>query len=115
MFIDNEAQILHAMENILDSGDCQPTIIDSVDKALKLIERGYQPDIILSDYRMPGEINGCELIKFIQQQIGDIPGIVITGDTGNDVIAEINAANQVRLTKPLKPAQLRIAINHLIE
>jgi CheY-like chemotaxis protein len=63
---------------------------------------------------MPGDINGCKLIKLVQQQVGDIPEIILTGDTGNDVITEINTANQVRLTKPIKPAQLRIAMSHLI-
>jgi signal transduction histidine kinase len=114
MLIDNESQILLAMENILDSWGCKPTNADSVEKALKLIKNGYQPDIILTDYRMPGDINGSKLITLIQQQVGDIPGIVVTGDTGNDVIAEIAAANQVRLSKPVKPAQLRIAMSHLI-
>jgi CheY-like chemotaxis protein/anti-sigma regulatory factor (Ser/Thr protein kinase) len=114
MVIDNEVQILQAMENIIVSWGSHATSADSTEKALKLIQDGYQPDIILADYRMPGDINGCELIKLVQQQVGDIPGIILTGDTGNDVIAEINAAKQVRLTKPIKPAQLRIAISHLM-
>lgn len=114
MVIDNEVQILHAMEKIIVSWGSHATSADSSEKALKLIQDGYQPDIILADYRMPGDINGCELIKLVQQQVGDIPGIILTGDTGNDVIAEINAANQVRLSKPIKPAQLRIAMIHLI-
>ncbi len=115
MLIDNEIEILHAMDNILNDWGCDLTSTDSVAKALELIKNGYQPEIILTDYRMPGEINGCELIQLVQQQIGNIPGVVITGDTDNDVIAEITTAKQVRLPKPIKPAQLRIAINHLIQ
>jgi len=114
MIVDNEIQILQAMESILLSWGSIPTIADSTEQALQLIQDGYQPDIILTDYRMPGDINGSELIKLVQQQAGNIPGIILTGDTGKDVITEIQTAKQVRLTKPLKPVQLRIAINHLI-
>ena len=113
MFIDNETQIIHAMEAILNGWGCEPTCVESSSKALALIEAGYKPDIILSDYRMPGSINGCELANKIQQHVGKLPVIIITGDTDSKVIAEIKAANQIRLTKPLKPAQLRIAISHL--
>ncbi len=114
MIVDNEIQILQAMENILLSWASIPTSADSTEVALQLIRDGYQPDIIITDYRMPGNINGSELIKLVQQQVGNIPGIILTGDTGEDVIAEIKTAKQVRLTKPLKPAQLRIAISHLM-
>jgi len=114
LVIDNELDILEAMNHLLSSWKCQVKTIDSTDKALKSISEGYIPQFILSDYRMPGVFNGAEIVEKILQTTGYIPALIITGETGADVIAEIKAKNFIILNKPLKPAQLRLAMTRLL-
>ncbi|NOQ63252.1 MAG: response regulator [Methyloprofundus sp.] len=115
LIIDNELDILEAMQTLLSAWECHVTIVESTEKALHLIADNNHPDFILADYRMPGNLNGCELVQLICQQAGYIPSLIITGDTGAEVFAEIKTANLLMLNKPIKPAQLRLAMTRLVK
>lgn len=115
MLIENEVDIINAMEALITQWDCQFIAATSTEDALDYIFAGEKPDIILSDYRMPGTMNGCQVISKIQSILGDIPAIIITGDTGQSVAQEIADNNLVALHKPIKPAQLRILMSRLIQ
>ena len=68
--------------------------------------------MLLSDLRLPGEINGIELLDLIQARAGNnVPAIIITGDTGPERIQLAQKSGYKILHKPLKPAQLRTAIH----
>ncbi len=115
MVIDNEATILYAMKNLLESWQCRFIGADSTEKALDHINNGEHPQFILADYRMPGYVNGCELVKIIQQKTGKVPALIITGETCKEVLTEIQEANLMMLNKPAKPAQLRLAMMRLLK
>ena len=115
LLIENESDIVNAMQTLLTQWGCRFYSAISTEQALTLIKEGFRPDLILSDYRMPGELNGCQLINKIQADVGDIPAIVITGDTGAAVSAEIKQHKLYALHKPLKPAQLRILMARLMQ
>ena len=115
LLIENDSDIVNAMQVLLTQWGCRFYSATSSEQALILINQGFRPDLILSDYRLPGELNGCQLLKKIQQDTGDIPAIVITGDTAAAVSAEIKGYAFNVLYKPLKPAQLRILMARLIQ
>lgn len=110
LVVDNEIDILEAMQGLIESWNCQFIGADSTETTLKLLRSGFIPDIILADYRMPGNLNGIELIKNIRNEFGDLPALIISGDTSVEVINEIEKNKLILLHKPIKPAQLRIAI-----
>lgn len=114
LVIDNETEILDAMQGLLGGWGCRFIGADSTKAALKHIHNGKQPDFILADYRLPGNINGCELVSNIRDELGDIPALIISGDIDTEVINEIKASGLTLLSKPLKPAQLRLAMARLI-
>jgi len=115
LVIDNEHDILEAIKDLLETWQCHFTGSASAEEAERLIAEGYQPDFILSDYRLPGKRNGCQLVSDIHQNIGYIPTLIITGDTVNDVDTQAKALGLIALRKPVKPAQLRIAMTRLIK
>ncbi|HED12420.1 MAG TPA: hybrid sensor histidine kinase/response regulator [Gammaproteobacteria bacterium] len=115
LVIDNESDILDAMQNLLETWQCDFTGAASSEKALKLISEDYRPEFILADYRLPGELNGCKLISDIRQTTGQIPALIITGDTGVEIDKEAAAVNLITLRKPIKPAQLRVAMTQLLK
>lgn len=46
---------------------------------LRDMEEGLVPDVVVTDYYMPGTMNGVELLDSVSAEYGDIPGIIVTG------------------------------------
>ena len=77
---------------------------------------GRLPDVIVSDYRLPDDTDGIEVITRLRERFGrDIPAILVTGDTAPDTILRISQAGFPLLHKPLRPAKLRALLTHLIQ
>jgi two-component system CheB/CheR fusion protein len=61
------------------------------------------PDLIVSDYNLPGKMNGVETIKALRKTlVRDIPAIVVTGDTRKEILDGI-ALHHIGIV--VKPAQ----------
>lgn len=72
--------------------------VDNMDAFVKELE-AYTPDLIVSDYNLPG-ITGEEVLRFIRKNYEDMPFIVFSGSTTPEmeVVLLSNQANDV-LTK----------------
>lgn len=113
LVVDNETEILDAMRTLLDGWQCRFVGAETTRKALRLVEEGLRPDLIISDYRMPGEMNGCDLIQCLRDDLGAVPALLISGDTGEDILRRAKEAELMLLAKPVRPAQLRLAMTRL--
>jgi len=82
--------------------------------AQTLIAENPRFDICLVDYRLPGEINGLEVIASLHAS-PKAPGAfcLVTGDMAADVLAAADATGTPIIHKPLHPARLRALLNHL--
>ena len=82
--------------------------------ALDQLREGLQPDLIVSDYRLPDKQNGIEAVRRLRLSAQkEIPACLISGDTDPELIL---AAKEVGLTlmhKPVRPAKLRSLIGRL--
>lgn len=75
---------------------------------LKAVRAGYQPDFIISDYRLP-DGNGADLIVQLRAELGvDVPGFLLTGDTKLDAT---HRRGLDALHKPLSAKALKEALN----
>src|SRR5262249_36605955 len=76
--------------------------------ALDLItENGVRPDVVLSDFNLPGRMNGVDAIQAVRKA-GDesLAAVVRTGDILSEVLDSI-ALHDVRVaTKPVNADQL---------
>ena len=69
------------------------------------------PDIIISDYRLPGNMTGVDTVASIRQlHARPIPAIIATGDTEAKIAIEAARADCDILIKPFTPAALMLAI-----
>jgi two-component system, chemotaxis family, chemotaxis protein CheY len=94
-------------ETILEAGDGQI--------ALDLLKQ-ESPDIILSDINMPN-MNGIEFLKekAANENIKDIPVIMITTESGNDIISEaMSLGAKGSIKKPFTPDEVQSVIGGLI-
>lgn len=112
--IDNELDIVEAMQSLLETWGCICTTYTSTEVALSCLEHGPRPDILLVDYRMPGNYNGCTFVKRVDSFLKNIPALIITGETSEDVISEITQNNLPYLHKPVKAVQLRVLITRIL-
>ena len=72
-------------------------------------------DLIISDYRVPGG-TGLELLEELAREGNDTPLIMLTGFASTDhAVASIKAGAVDYLTKPIRPAQLELAVGQALE
>ena len=117
VLVDDESAILRGMAELFDTWHIDLVTARSADEAehwLASLDR--VPDVIVSDYRLPDDADGIEVITRLRQKFGrDIPAILVTGDTAPDTILRISQAGFPLLHKPLRPAKLRALLTHLIQ
>ena len=70
--------------------------------------------LVISDYYLSPNYNGCDVIEQVQTILGATPTMVVTGETDSERLEEIRKAGHSVFRKPLKPAILRVAIQRIL-
>ena len=113
--VDDDPDILGLLEQILKfDGYIVRTASDAAD-ALKLVAGGaLHPEILLTDYNLPGGINGLQLLGRLRTVLNsNLPGIILTGDIATETLAKIGLQDCIQLSKPVDPHALMQAIERL--
>ncbi|MCU7850708.1 MAG: nitrogen regulation protein NR(I) [Candidatus Thiodiazotropha sp. (ex Monitilora ramsayi)] len=74
--IDDDRSIRWVLEKTLQKAEMDVTCFESADKVLASLE-GDQPDVVVSDIRMPG-IDGLELLEILHARYPGLPVIIMT-------------------------------------
>ena len=117
LLVDDESAILRGMAELFDNWNIDLVTARSAAEAVQWLDSlGRVPDVIVSDFRLPDDTDGIEVITCLRRKYGrDIPAILVTGDTAPDTILHIGQAGFPLLHKPLRPAKLRALLTHLIQ
>ena len=117
LLIDDEQPILDAMDIMLKDWNCYPQPFSSLETAEEFIQKNeYQPDLIISDYRLQGKDTGLDAIHRLQKCWSvSIPALIISGDTDPQLLTEIHKLEYYLLHKPVKARQLKNVIRILME
>ncbi|WP_408588886.1 chemotaxis protein CheB [Novosphingobium sp.] len=113
--VEDDADVLDLLEQLLKSdGHIVRTAPDAA-AALKLISGGaIQPEVLLTDYNLPGGENGLDLLTQLRARLPQrLPAIILTGDISAATLAAIAAHDCVQLSKPVKPRELAAAIERI--
>jgi CheY-like chemotaxis protein len=76
MVVDDDLQVARSLARLFRR-DYQVTIATSGAEALEKLD-GFQPDIIISDFRMPG-MNGAELINAVRSSVPGVAAVLLSG------------------------------------
>ncbi len=114
VIVDNEISIVEAMTELLEGWGCDCHAYTSTEMAIKGIKNSEKPEFLLVDYRMPGDYNGCEFVSHLENIIGKIPTIIVTGDTSESVVEEIKQNDFLLMHKPVKAVQLRLLMERAL-
>ncbi|MEJ2402840.1 MAG: nitrogen regulation protein NR(I) [Candidatus Thiodiazotropha sp.] len=74
--IDDDRSIRWVLEKTLEKAEMEVTSFESADKVLSSLDKG-QPDVIVSDIRMPG-MDGLELLELLHARYPTLPVIIMT-------------------------------------
>lgn len=115
LVVDDELMVQDAMSSLLESWGSDVIVASSCAEMLERIAAcPAVPDLILCDYRLPGEENGIDVIRRLQAEFNeDIPAVLITGDTAPDRLQEAHDSGFVVLAKPVANSKLRATIGNL--
>ncbi len=113
--VDDDPDILGLLEQLLKSDGYIVRAAGDAAGALKLVAGGaIHPEILLTDYNLPGGMNGLELLARLRTVLNsNLPGIILTGDIATETLAKIGLEDCIQLSKPVDPHALMEAIERL--
>ncbi|MEM7207728.1 MAG: ATP-binding protein [Pseudomonadota bacterium] len=116
LVIDDERPILDAMQTLFADWSWRCRAFLSLQEAQAMLASAdYQPDVIISDYRLSENVTGMQAIQSLREYFRrDIPALLISGDTDQELLERAQRENFYLLHKPLKPMKLKNVISGLL-
>jgi two-component system, chemotaxis family, CheB/CheR fusion protein len=76
--------------------------------ALNAVGRdGVRPELVISDYNLPGESNGVQIATALRSTLGwQVPVIILSGDVRPEKLRNIAGSGCVSVIKPIKASEL---------
>lgn len=116
LIVDDDPMVLSSTASILTSWGCIVSTATSLVQAEQLLRNGAIWDLIISDYQLGGNESGIDVVEMVRRhQHGQIPCILISGDTGPALVKLASVSGHHLLHKPVRPAKLRSLIIYLLE
>ena len=114
LLLEDDPEVLAATAMLLESRGVIVYPAHSGTDAMKIVDSGVCPDLILSDYRLPGE-NGMQVLKRVRAHLGcDTPAIFLTGDSAVAKIKAAELAHTHVFQKPVAPDRLLHLISSIL-
>ena len=113
LVVDNDPDVLRAMQSLLSGWHCEVFAARTADEAELLVETS-PPDLMLLDYHLDANLTGLALRQRLTARIGERPTVVITADHSEAVSLEVAATGCQLLHKPLKPLALKSVMARLL-
>jgi len=104
-----------AMRMLLQDWGCRVHLARTAEQALDSARQGGVPDLVVSDYRLDGDLSGIDVITRLRHMLNwEVPACLISGDTDADLRALAASAGLLLLKKPVQPAKLRSYMRRVV-
>jgi CheY-like chemotaxis protein len=111
LFIDDDYSVVDSFSRLFAACGIEAASAGNGNEAIARLEGGFRPDVVISDFRLPGE-NGFDVVNRLRGPLGyAIPVIVMTGDTSLARVEPQKVANLTVVQKPVD-ADALIALVH---
>ena len=115
LVVEDDLAVLDGMTLLLEAFGFKVSKSENAEDALRMCYSNC-PDLIIADYRLPGEMDGLVLINAVRDHHQErIPAILVTGDTAPDRIKSVDNADVVVLHKPVEADVLENTINDALQ
>lgn len=116
LVLDDNSEIRNALHALLGNWHCdvraQPMFVSIATGIAPPAD--WQPDFILCDDRLDADFTGLNAIALLREQAGRcLPAIILSGD--ENVVLPSDAVGMALLSKPVRPAPLRSAMQKLLQ
>ena len=85
----------------------------SADDAMAIFQSGATIDLLFTDVRMPGSMDGRDLAKIVRDKWPNTR-IIITSGYSSGLLGDKEAPDQIIMPKPYRPHQVLITIQSLV-
>jgi signal transduction histidine kinase/CheY-like chemotaxis protein len=115
--VDNDLGVLEAMQTLLARWGADVRLARDVDDVNEILsDTNFRPAIILADYHLDRGVLGIEAISRIRESVApDLPAILISADRTGTTTEAAKRHNCELLHKPVRPAELRALMQHLLK
>lgn len=116
LILEDDVHLRDALSALLERWGIKVVTIDSFDD----IEMGINalnccPDIIISDYRLRGGVEGPDVVEVINNRLEKpCPAIIVTADTNPTLLQVIRDQGYPVLIKPISPPGLRVIMHNIL-
>jgi signal transduction histidine kinase len=116
LMIENDAAVLEAMQALLERWRCDVRLATSTDEAIDALgDTAWIPDIIIADQHLDhGDLGSTTIAQARDYLQRPVPALLITADASEALARAARAAGIELMRKPVKPAQLRALLAHLL-
>lgn len=116
LLIENDPAVSEAMTELMTPWGCSLRTATTATGAAQVLDRAdWAPDLIVADQHLDGGDLGTEAITEVRRLCRrTVPAIVATADPGEATVVRAAHLGAHLLLKPVKPAQLRALVAHLV-
>jgi signal transduction histidine kinase/ActR/RegA family two-component response regulator len=108
LLVEDNGELAQAGRELLAQAGCRVRHVATGDEALAVLGQGPVPEVVLSDIRMPGGVDGLALAGRIRAAWPRVQVVLMTGYTAE--LGAARAAGLDVLSKPASPEQLLGAV-----
>jgi CheY-like chemotaxis protein len=112
LVVEDNPEVAEVTAALLEQLGNRTRIVTNADAAMKLLQEGEMPDLVLSDIVMAGELDGLGLARKIRQTHPNLPVLLATGYSS---AAERLSGEFPILAKPYQMNDLSHAVGTLLE
>ena len=116
LLVEDHAAVRKAMELFFTMSGYKIMSAGSLDETLEVIGESPRPELLITDFHLPGGAKGSDVINSVRKVLGErFPAIMISGDTSAEV-SDLVHDEQVRFaTKPIDPNALVSLVQELLD
>lgn len=106
LLVDDDPLVLQSTAALFDAVGARYEAFDSLGSMADAIERiERDPDVLLTDYRLPNGHTGLDVLLLARRHFPDIGGVIFTGESAD--LPELSSIERLQvLRKPLAPTAL---------
>ena len=117
LVVDNEIDVLAAMEAILSAWGCFTILARSVDEALKYVDASPRfPDVLITDHRLAEGETGFDVADAVSAVLPHaLPVIVVSGESSTDLGQRVRERGWTFMRKPVAASVLADSLKKAID
>ena len=115
LLVENDPEVMEATRWLLAQWGADVVLAPDLETVLSKLTAGAAPDAIVADYHLDRDESGLQAITLARRITQrEIPSVIVTADQGTEAMELARAAGCELMRKPVKPAQLRAVLTHLL-